>query len=308
MATVGRTAIGQTPEGATVEEIVIASARLEARFLTLGARLNALTFDEFSGLVPSFTIEEALGAEIVSGAVVAPVMNRLSSAKAPLDGEVLEFKPNHGPHLLHSGAGGASGRIWDVEELSPESVTFRIALAHLDGGFPGNREIRARFSVVDNILELHLSATTDKTTLMAPGFHPYWSLAGRGRGGQQLTVFAEQYLPSHSDTIPTGDIAGVQNSDFDFRSSREPGPDLDTCFVPERADGLRGVVRLEGGGLRLDIETDAPGVHVYTGHPLGIAVEPELWPDGPNKPGFPSFRLGPGDTFQQVTRHRFSRV
>ena len=168
--------------------------------------------------------------------------------------------------------------------------------------------ISARFALTDDVLSLHLSATTDRPTLMAPGFHPYWSLARQGRDGQTVRVHADRYLPAHPDTIPTGEIAPVEGSPRDFRAPRAPGPDVDTCFLTREGDGVRPAVRIEGGGIALDIATDAPGVHLYTGHPRGIAVEPELWPDGPNKPGFPPFRLGPGETFRQTVLHRFSRL
>lgn len=301
------TRLGKTPDGRPVHEVRIASDRIEAHFMTLGARLVHLSLDGAQGVVPPVDLAGALGDGLFTGALIAPVMNRLANARAPLDGRVLQFDAGGAKHLLHSGPAGTAGRVWDIARHDADAVTFAIRLADGEGGFPGNRHVEAAFRLAGAELALTVTATTDAPTLMNAGFHPYWALSGRGREGQSLEITASRYLPATDEVIPTGEVAAVTGTRFDFRAPRAPGPAIDHCFVPD-GEGLRPVLRLTGEtGLRLEVLTDAPGLHVYTGHPAGIAIEPERWPDAPNHAGFPSIRLGPGETFRQESRWRLTR-
>ena len=300
-----RRTFAELADGTKVETVTIGAGRLSADFLTLGARLNGLWFDGSGSLVPIHDLDAALGPDIVSGAVISPVMNRLSNARAPLDGRMLRFAPNEGPNLLHSGADGSAGRNWHIAETGPAHVAFD--LDQPSGAFPGNRRTRAAYRITGDALHLEITVATDAPTLVNAGFHPYWTLTGRGRDGHLLTIHADRFLPSHPDNIPTGEVLPVTGTDRDYRRARQPAIDIDTCFPLGPGDRMRPAVRLMGGGIVLDVLTDAPACHVFTGHPSGIAVEPELWPDGPNQPGFPSFRLEAGATFRQRIEHRFSR-
>ena len=293
-------------DGRIIHAVSIANDRLAATFLTLGARLSDLRFDDSGPLVPPLTANELHTSGAYTGAIVGPVMNRLANAQALLDGDVLTFEANEGANLLHSGKDGINLMVWEVAEATEDSVTFRLDLE--TGAFPGNRQLNARYSLLGNDLVLDLSATTDAPTLMNFGFHPYWNLSGGLPETHLLTIEAPQFLPMDGGNIPTGEIAEVAGTAFDYRTARRPDRIVDHCFVLESRTEPELAVRLSGGDIALEVLTDAPAVHVYTGNDIGIAVEPEVHPDAPNHEAFPSIRLGPGDTFRQKVIHRFTNT
>lgn len=297
-------AFGRLSDGRTVREVTISNARLTARFLTFGARINGLSFDGVDGLTPELDLVEA-EASPFCGAIVGPVMNRLGNARAKLDERVLCFDANEGANLLHSGDLGLNRMVWDIAEASDTSVTFRVDLP--PDAFPGQRSVSATYRLDDADLVLEITATTDAPTLMNIGFHPFWSLSAQGREGHSLQIHAGQFLPMDATNIPTGEIADVAGTPLDYRTARAPSHDVDHCFVLPETSDLQLCATLQSGKLRLDVQTDAPAVHIFTGMELGIAVEPEIHPDAPNHPNFPSIRIGAAETFRQTTVHRFSK-
>ena len=296
---------GVLPDGQKVEAVTISNERLTATFLTFGARINALSFDGVSGLVPTYSLEAAAEENPFSGVIVGPVMNRLQAAQAPLGDDVLEFEPNEGPNFLHSGDLGLHRKVWDVANATDDSVEFAVELA--PDGFPGHRSISVRYRLEDSDLIVEIQATSDALTLMNTGWHPYFTLSGRGNPGHTMSVDAPAYLPMDDGNIPTGEIADVEGTPLDYREERVPTRDVDHCFVLTPRREIAPAMRLSSGDLSLDVLTDAPAIHVYTGNDCGIAMEPEIHPDAPNKPGFPSIELKPGDQFHQTSIYRFSR-
>ena len=296
---------GVLSDARRVTEVTISNARLRVKFLTLGARINGLAFDGIDGLTPELGIGD-VEAVPYCGAIVGPVMNRLAGACAPLDGAVLEFEANEGVNLLHSGELGAHGMIWEVAEVSPSAVTFALDLP--PDAFPGHRRIAVTYRLDGADLVLEIEGTTDAPTLMNVGFHPFWTLSGKGRDGHEMTIHAEHFLPMDGANIPTGEIMDVDASEMDYRRPRVPHEDVDHCFVLPDTPGMRPNVTLEGETIALQILSDAPAVHVFTGMEYGIAVEPEIHPDAPNHAHFPSIRLGATDVFRQTVVHRFSRL
>jgi len=294
------------PDGRPIHAVSIANDRLAATFLTHGARLLELRFDNSRSLVPPLHVEDLLASGKYTGVIVGPVMNRLAAARAPLDGETLVFTPNEGANLLHSGEDGVNTKIWELAETTETSVTFRLNLP--PDSFPGNREINARYRLEESDFILEITATTDAPTLMNAGFHPYWNLSGGTPETHNVSIAAPHYLPMDSQNIPTGEIADASGTEFDYQVARTPTRDIDHCFVLQPRSKTEQAVRLASESIAMDVLTDAPAVHVYTGKDIGIAVEPEIHPDAPNQETFPSIRLAPGETFQQKVIHRFTNL
>ena len=121
---------------------------------------------------------------------------------------------------------------------------------------------------------------------------------------------ADRYLPIDALKIPTGEIAPVEDSIFDLRRISVPstGIDHNFCLSQERAADAPAARLVAERGIALDILTDAPGMQVFTGKEIGIALEPQHWPDAPHHPNFPSIRLDPGVRYEQTTLYRFSTV
>lgn len=297
--------LGELPNGDPVHQITIRSEMLTAKIITLGARLSELFYDNSESLVPSHTLNEFLGPQRYSGAIITPVLNRLDKATSPLKDKVLSFTPNEGENLLHSGNESGCDRNWEIIEASSNEVA--LSLNQKAGEFPGNRRIEVRYVVEGADLIVSIAATTDATTLMNPGFHPYWCISMNGHNSHQIVTVAEKYLELRDDKIPTGRVLAVDDTKFDLRTEKSPSFEIDTCFVLPKRSEPEFAVALTSNDLRLDVLTDAPAFHLYTGDPSGIAIEPEIHPDAPNHGHFPSIQLDPGECFRQTTIHRFSR-
>ncbi len=295
------TPFGTLTDGRRVEAITIQNGPLTARILTHGARLQSFRVPDGPSLcVGSETLADYEGPLAFACPVVAPVVNRIGGASALIDGTRYRFEANRGGNTLHSGRVGAQFAIWNVTDQSDAAVTLTHHMPTGQGGFPGNRQITATYALTETALRVTLTAATDTPTLMNPAFHGVWNLEGtRDWTGHQLTIPADTYLPTGPDTRPTGAIAPVAGTPYDHRTARDPDRTLDHnyCFdTPGDRATLTGP-----SGRTLTIHSGVPGLQAYAGGAEGIALEPQLWPDAPSNPDFPSIILRPGQTFRQST-------
>lgn len=329
----GARPFGVLAQGAEVQRVTLRAGELTAQILTLGATLQDL---RLAGTPWPLT----LGADLLAaysgpmrwfGAIVGPVANRLAGARAKIAGKVARFEANEGANTLHSGAGGTSDQVWQIEAQASDHVTLRLALPDGLGGFPGNRVVRAEYRIIaPATLRLTLSAQSDAPTLMNLAHHPYWNLDGQGDArAQNLAVVAETYLPTDPQNLPQTPPLPLEGSPRDLRQGAPLAlvARLDHCFclapTPRR---LTQVARLRGTkGVTMALSTTAPGLQVYDGAGIntapypglmgmpygpfsGVALEPQFWPDAPGRADFPSILLEPDTPWQQVTEYRFSRA
>ncbi len=333
--TPGTTHFGTTANGQNVHRITISSGDLSAAILTHGCALQDV---RLSGIAHSLTVGSpdlrAYEAEMgTCGSIVGPVGNRIGGAQAEIDGKTHHFDAHYnGKHTLHGGRAATHAQIWQIADTGPDHAALRLDLPDGEGGFPGTRQITARWDIKDQNLRLTLDATTDAPTLMNLANHSYWRLADSPTyKGHTLQVHADHYLPSTiEDVLPTGNIAPVENTRYDYRQPRplQAGAEglLDTnfCLSPTR-EPLRDAATLTApSGLSLTLATTEPGLQVFDGHILdlpaypsndgpphqayaGLALEAQFWPDAPNNPDFPSIILRPGAPWQQITEWRFTR-
>lgn len=321
---------GLAPDQDEVRAVTIAGGPVTARVMTWGASLIDLRMEgvDHSIVLGSDDFAAYLGPMRYFGAIVGPVANRIAGGRIVLDGKTHQLDVNEaGRTTLHGGFQGLSDRNWTLRYRDEISVTLTLCHADGTGGFPGPIEITARYSLdADGVLSIEIDGTTDRTTLFAPAFHGYWSLDGRADlGAHSLTIPAEAYLPVDDTLIPTGEVRPVAGTAFDYRNPKTPDPALDHNFCLARTRGtMRHAATLEGGDLRLRIDTTEVGLQVYSGGGLntapvtgltgrpygpnaGIAFEPQGWPDSPNHPEFPSPVLQPGDRYRQVSRFAVTR-
>ena len=265
------------------------------------------------------------------GAVMGPVANRIRGASGTIGGRTVRMDTNQdGRHALHSGSAGLNLKRWDIDAVTPDSVTLSTSAVDGEGGLPGHRVFRARYSVADATLIQELTATTDAPTWINLAHHGYWTMQSpTGWSGQRLTIAADRYIPVDDEAIPTGEIARVEGTPFDFRGGvtldASALPPLDHNFCLSDAPGsLRFAVRLEGEYGALEIHTTAPGLQVFGMHKFAIdgptvhgapyptgaalAFEPQMWPDAPGRPQWPSIEVGSRGHYEQVTEYRFHRT
>lgn len=280
------------------------------------------------------------------GSTVGRVANRIAGGRFTLDGRDYQVPVNNGPNSLHGGAVGFDQAVWEVVDHEPErSVTLGHVSPDGDQGYPGALKVTASYSLDDdNALTVEYRAACDQPTLVNLSNHAYWNLAGEGSAegamGHLLTIPADRYLPTDAGAIPTGEFRAVEGTPFDFRTPRMIGErvrdagdeqirlgrgyDHNMVIARARADAPRLLARLEhpGSGRVMETWSDQPGLQFYSGNFLdgktigksgrlyrmgdAVALEPQMFPDTPNRPEFGSIRLAPGETYRNAIIWRFS--
>jgi aldose 1-epimerase len=315
--------------GQPVEEVTLTGvAGMRATVLSFGATLSDLSVE-----TPTGSQSVVLGHAELSGYADNPAYlgvtagryaNRIAEGRFPLDGALVEVDRNeHGRQHLHGGTPGISHRNWRIVTQTDTAVTLELLSPAGESGYPGTAVLTCTYAVLPpGTLAVSYSATCDAVTVINLAHHSYFTLApGSDSRDHQMQIAADFYTPVDADLIPTGEIRRVAETPFDFRTLRPlrqpPTTPYDINFVLRKPLGaFAPCVTLVGrdGKLRLTVATDAPGVQVYDGHGLGaphgayagIALEPQFFPDSPNRPHFPSARLAPGEVYRQRTEYRFT--
>jgi Galactose mutarotase and related enzymes len=274
------------------------------------------------------------------GAVIGPSANRIGGARFVLDGKEYSLDVNDGVNNLHSHKDlGYHKRIWDVQE-GTDSVTFSLQDEDGSMGFPGNKRISVTYTVTeDDELRIHYQAESDRDTIINLTNHTYFNLAGHGSGSildHKLQLMASCYTPTAAGSIPTGEIAEVEGTPFDFRKGKRIGDEIDADDEQLKIglgydhnwviDGEIGQLRKfasvseDKSGRVMEAYTDLPGVQFYAGNCIaetvgkegavynkrcGFCLETQYYPDTANKPEFPSAVFGPERKYDTVTVYKF---
>jgi aldose 1-epimerase len=270
------------------------------------------------------------------GSIVGRYANRIAKGTFTLDGRTHRVGVNAPPNSLHGGLDGLDHKVWTATEVPATRGRVGLELSctspDLEEGFPGALAVGVTYTLTDgNVLQLDYRATTSETTVVNLTSHIYWNLGGEAAGpidDHVLRIDASHYTPVDEALLPTGEIAPVAGTQFDFTRARPIGNGwYDHNFVLDRAPGSTGLIDAAGvhhpaSGRRLDVLTTEPGIQFYTGNFLdgtlagtsgkayrqrdGFALETQHFPDSPNHPNFPSTVLHPGETFASTTVFRLS--
>lgn len=326
---------GVRPDGQRVDRVAIAGNGLSAWVLTHGATVHDLRLEGFpQPLVLGFPqLEPYLSEGLYFGAVVGRLANRIGSGRARIGGEERQLDRNFlGRHLLHGGADGSGVRNWRLGDVVADAVMLHDRLPDGHMGFPGTLDVTVRYAIAPGpALTIAITATTDAETLCNFAQHGYFNLSGQPTvADHRLSCRAERRTATDAELIPTGETPAVAGTRHDWRRLVRLGERLGAgliddnfCLGETRLAAPRAVARLSApGGPVLQLESTEPGLQVYAGDHIrpgapglagqpyqrfaGIALEPQLWPDAPNHPGFPSARLRPGETYRQITRIRLT--
>ena len=246
--------------------------------------------------------------------IVGRYGNRIAKGRFDLDGYTWQLSVNEGENHLHGGVAGFDKREWTLQQLSDCSLMMTLVSPDGEEGYPGTLEITVLCTLTSqNELVLQYAAVTDQPTILNPTLHAWFNLHGDGEGlttTHILKINADAYTPVDAELIPTGEIAPVDGTAFDFRAGKPVTPEYDHNFVLRGAPHEPALELCEPTtGIVLKVFTDQPGLQMYSGRPdAGLVLETQHFPDSPNHPDFPSTVLRPGETYTQNTIYRFETL
>ena len=342
MMNIERKPFGKTARGEAVTLFEIRTPELTARILDYGATVQALLVPDKNGkpvdvVLGHDTIEGYETHDGYLGACVGRVANRLGGAQFTLNGKTYILAKNDGKNHLHGGLRGFDKYVWDAEVLE-DGVKFSRVSPDGEEGYPGTLRVSVSYRVANGALTITYDAVSDQDTLCNLTNHSYFNLNGHASGsalGHRVTVDADFYLEADAASIPTGRKLPVKGTPMDFTEEKTLGLDIGADFTPLtdccgydqcyviRDSGLRHAAWAvgPGTGIRMEVLTTLPGVHLYTANFLApvtagkdgahyaardaVCFETEDFPDAPNHPNFPDTTLLPGKPYSSTTIYRF---
>jgi aldose 1-epimerase len=342
--TVERAPFGATDSGEPVELFTLTNSHgLEVRAITYGGIILSLKTPDRDGVLGDIVLgfedlEPYLAGTPYFGAIIGRYGNRIAGGRFTLDGQTYTLTRNDGENHLHGGDRGFDKVVWAGEPFQNDTAAgVMLTYTSPDGeeGYPGTLRAEVTYTLTDaNELVVDYRATTDTATPVNLTQHSYFNLAGGGDIlDHELSIAASGYTPVDSTLIPTGEIAPVEGTPFDFRTPTPIGAHIDADdrqirnglgydhnFVLDRTgDGLELAARVvePTSGRTLEIRTEEPGIQFYSGnfldgtltgkggqvyqHRGGFCLETQHYPDSPNQPSFPSTILRPGEEYRTRT-------
>lgn len=279
-------------------------------------------------------LEQYLAGHPNFGALIGRFGNRIGKGTFKLDGETYTLPINNGPNTLHGGLIGFDALLWDakiVETEKGQGLQLHYLSPDMEEGFPGNLDVVVLYELIENQLEITYWATTDKATPVNLTNHSYFNLAGEGTIlDHMLSIKAAHYTPVDDGLIPTGEIASVEGTPFNFLEPKPIGQDFEATIIgydhnlviDRENDELISIALLTDPktGRTMETLTTEPGVQFYTGNFLdgtlsrgdftyvknaGLCLETQHYPDSPNIPDFPNTILRPGEKYYTKTVYKF---
>ena len=330
--------------GQAITEYTITNAKgMQLSVINYGGTITKLTAPDKNGTFG----DVVLGYDSLSGylqrgnpyfgALIGRYGNRIGKATFTLDGQTYNMDKNDGANSLHGGNKGYDKVVWTAEKQGDNSLKLTYHSKDGEGGYPGNLDVTVVYTLqADNAVKIDYTATTDKATPVNLTNHAYYNLSAGTDStilNNELQINADKYTPVDAGLIPTGELADVKSTPFDFTSSKPIGKDIGQVkggydhnwVLNKKGNTLEKIVTLyhPTSGRVMEVYTTEPGVQFYTGNFLNgrlihtksgakyvknaaLCLETQHFPDSPNHPNFPSTILKPGETYKSTTVYKFS--
>lgn len=338
---------GHMPDGREVISYPLTRGALYAEILNLGGIVYSLQVANQNGnqvdvMLGFDTVEEYLNSDTYFGAIIGRYSNRIEEGRFELEGKTYELEVNNGRNNLHSGKNGFHQYLFwaEYEEAMPYRLVLTGEDTDMNQGFPGNLQVKIIYELTEEDgLRITYEATADQATPVNMTWHGYFNLDGHDSGnilGHKMQLEATHYTPFKDENmIPSGEIAEVSGTPFDFREAKTIGRDIETedvqlaigggydhNFVFAKEEGFTRVAMVRGAekAVTMQVYTDRPCMQLYTGnfivtqkgkngavynHRQGFCMETQTYPNAVNCEAFPSDILHPGQVYRTMTEYRF---
>ncbi len=350
--TITQKPFGTAPDGQAVTLYTLTNPKgMQVSIMNYGGIVQSLLVPDKTGKLGDIvlgydTLDQYVANSPYFGAIVGRYANRIARGRFTLDGKTHQLAINNGVNSLHGGKVGFDKVVWTATPLPSKpngAVGLRLHYLSKDGeeNYPGNLSVDVTYTLAaDNTLSLDYKATTDQDTVVNLSSHVYWNLNGQASGSilnQAAYINADKFTPTDATQIPTGELAPVAETPFDFRAPTEIGAHINDAN-PQLAAGMgydhnwvlnksrHGLTKAAEfsstvSGRTITVYTDQPGLQFYSGNFLdgtltgknsavyqkhaAFVFEAQHFPDSPNQPSFPTTELKPGQTYTQHTVYNF---
>lgn len=307
----------------------IESERLVVEFIDYGAAIKSIKYKdkdkkEITACLYYSTDDYYINDRNYIGKTVGRIANRISNSVFNLGGKDYYLSKNLGNNHLHGGFKGVSEKIWQLNYLQANEISFHTSSYHLEEGYPGNIEIVVTYKIInENTLIILYKAKTDTDTPLSLTNHVYFNLNGDNSYNifnHSLKVNSDKIIYTNNDQLPTGEIIDINNSNLDFRQYKnlEKTNLLDHYWIFAENRDSKVMLKSDLTNLELSIDSNYPGVQIYTGNFLnpnnnelldysGIAIECHEYPDFVNHSNFPQSIITKDEGFERYISFKFEK-
>lgn len=344
MTTIISKDFGSLNDGRKVTLYTLSNGTTEVDIMNYGATIVSIRTPDASGVVRDVLCGWATPRDYQShggylGAIIGRNSNRVKNARFLLNQKEYQLGANEKSNNLHGGPNGFDTKLWDLS-VAGEQLVCKYQSKDMEEGFPGNLSVTVTYSLSeDHALSLDYHAVSDQDTVVNLTNHAYFNLGGHDSGDildHQMKIYADFYTPVDEDCCPTGEVAPVKGTVFDFTQSRRIGDDID--HVPdfsitggydhnfvlntrEKELTVAAEVYCKATGIRMEVFTNKPAIQFYAGNMMdqgtgkdgavydkrhAFCLETQLNPNCLAHPHLGSSILRKGEIYQDRTVYRFS--
>lgn len=310
---------------------------MSVEIINFGARITSILFPA-QGKATEMVVGYSNAGDYLTdsfylGATCGRVCNRIDGGKFDLNGVSYQITQNENKNCLHGGVDNFSYRFWQVESSTGSTVTLSLESKDGDQGFPGKLNLQVSYHLTDNnTLEIDYFSVSDASTPINITNHAYFNLGDETCESLDLQLLASNFLELKEDSVPSGKVLSVDNSDFDLRQSINIGErqrnttdvnlknmkGFDYCYVLDNDEfsNAKATLVSKNNGVKMSLFTDQTAVQLYTGYWLsgvlnayqGVCLEAQNYSNAVNISHFPNSILLPDDEYKRKIIYQFECI